>query len=311
MISPANRDKGSPPPYAAEIRPKKSTRHLTSIDSLLYVIFCSGRRNAFILPKNRILTKTALIALARTALGERRYKQIADSIAERIYSGHYRIGERLPTERELAEEFSVGRPVLREALIALELYGLIEVKRSSGIFVSSWQNQPLKVNIFDRGISPFELIDARIIIECEIAAEAAKIITDREIVSLQHLIQKMKDNISDIERYEQDDRDFHILIARAARNTALTAVIESLWALHRRGLLWSQLHRFIPREKLHGDRLDEHLAIYDALKHHDPTSAREAMRIHLARAKDTLMKAASMLQEAPQDDVPGRSARAP
>jgi GntR family transcriptional repressor for pyruvate dehydrogenase complex len=244
-------------------------------------------------------------------LGERRYKQIADSIAERIYSGHYRIGERLPTERELAEEFSVGRPVLREALIALELYGLIEVKRSSGIFVSSWQNQPLKVNIFDRGISPFELIDARIIIECEIAAEAAKIITDREIVSLQHLIQKMKDNISDIERYEQDDRDFHILIARAARNTALTAVIESLWALHRRGLLWSQLHRFIPREKLHGDRLDEHLAIYDALKHHDPTSAREAMRIHLARAKDTLMKAASMLQEAPQDDVPGRSARAP
>lgn len=230
-------------------------------------------------------------------MSERRYKQVADSIAEKIYSGEYRIGQRLPAERKLAETLHVGRPVLREALIALELYGLVEVRRGAGIYIGRWQNQPLRVNIFDRGISPFDLIDARCIIECEIAAEAAKIITDREILGLQQVIQKMKDSFTDLERYEMDDREFHILITKAARNTALTAVIDSLWALHTRGALWNQLHRFIPAEKLHGDRLDEHLAIYDALKRHDPEDARQAMKVHLTRAKETLMSAAKKLQD--------------
>jgi DNA-binding FadR family transcriptional regulator len=229
-------------------------------------------------------------------LSTRRYKQIADIIAEKIYSGEYKIGERLPPERVLAEAFSIGRPVLREALIALELYGLVAVRQGAGIYVQPWQNQPLRVNIFDRGVSPFELIDARCMIESEIAAEAATIITDRELLGLQHAIQHMKDSFTDLERYEKHDREFHILITKAARNTALTAVIESLWALHTRGVLWNQLHRFTPAQKLHGDRLDEHLAIYDALKRHDPGGAREAMKVHLKRAKATLMAAADALK---------------
>lgn len=226
----------------------------------------------------------------------RRYKQIADDIAKKIYSGEYAVGQRLPPERDLAEMFSVGRPVLREALIALELHGLVAVRQGAGIYVLPWQNQPLRVNIFDRGVSPFELLDARCMIEGEIVAEAARIITDRELLGLQQEIQRMKDSFTNMEEYEKHDREFHMLIARAARNTALTAVIDSLWALHTRGVLWNQLHRFTPPEKLHGDRLDEHLAIYDALKRRDPGGARDAMRDHLKRAKTTLMAAADALK---------------
>ena len=235
----------------------------------------------------------------------RRYKQIADIIAEKIYSGEYKVGQRLPPERDLAENFSIGRPVLREALIALELSGLVAVRQGAGIYVQPWQNQPLRVNIFDRGVSPFELIDARCLIEAEIAAEAATIITDRELLGLQHAIQQMKDSFTNLEQYEKHDREFHILITKAARNTALTAVIDSLWALHTRGALWNQLHRFTPPEKLHGDRLDEHLAIYDALKRRDANGAREAMRVHLKRAKQTLMSAADALKEQGEREAPG------
>lgn len=230
-------------------------------------------------------------------MNNRRYREIADVIAGRIYSGEYKPGARLPSERALAAAFSIGRPVLREALIALELHGLIEARQGAGIYVRTWENQPLRVNVFDRGVSPFELLDARCMIEGEIAAEAAGIITDRELLGLQHTLQQMKDSSTDMDEYERYDREFHIQIARAARNTALTAVIDSLWALHTRGVLWNQLHRFTPAAKLLGDRLDEHLAIYEALKRRDPEGARSAMRVHLRRARATLMAAAEAMKK--------------
>jgi GntR family transcriptional repressor for pyruvate dehydrogenase complex len=229
-------------------------------------------------------------------MNARLYRQVADRIAERIYSGHYKIGERLPTERELAEEFSIGRPVIREALIALELYGLVLIRQGAGIYVQPWQNQPLKVNIFDRGLNPFELIDARRIIECETAAAAAVIINERELLELQHCVQKMKDSHGDLGRYAIHDREFHTAIARAVRNSALWAVVDGLWALYTRGRYAEQYAKYLPSEKLHGDRLDEHIAIYRALERHDPEGARAAMDTHLKRSKATLMEAAESMR---------------
>lgn len=226
----------------------------------------------------------------------RRFRSLADEIAGRIYRGEYKIDARLPAERVLAEEFDVSRPTVREALIALELSGLVEVRRGSGVYVNRTESRPILVNLFDRGVSPFELIDARRLIECENVAEAARIITDRELLGLEQAIQNMKDSFTDIEQHETYDREFHILIAKASRNTLLTAVIGVLWSLHSGGKIWTQLHTLIPREKLHGDRLDEHLAIYQALKRHDPDDAREAMDVHLTRAKRTLMEAADQLK---------------
>ena len=226
----------------------------------------------------------------------RRYTQVADRIAQQINAGHYKVGERLPTERELAVQFATGRPVIREALVALELYGLVAIRQGAGIFVQPWQNQPLKVNIFDRGLSPFELIDARRMIECETAAAAAVIISDNELLELQRILQKMRDCRADLDRYVVHDREFHTAIARAVRNSALMAIVDSLWALHTRGTYALKFAKYMPREKLHGDRLDEHIAIYGALERHDPEAARTAMETHLKRAKATLMDAAERMR---------------
>jgi len=228
---------------------------------------------------------------------DRRYKQVADTIAQRIYSGDYQVGERLPAERELAESFDIGRPVLREALIALELSGLVQVKQGAGVYVVPWENHLLRVNVFDRGVSPFDLIDARCMIESEVAAEAASIITDRELLGLQHAIQMMKESVTHLSEYEKYDNEFHIRIAKASRNATITSVISSLLELHIQGEIWNHLHEVIPKDKLHGDRLDEHIAIYDALKRRNPDDARQAMINHLQRAKQTLMNAAVVLEK--------------
>jgi len=229
-------------------------------------------------------------------MSERLYRQVADAIAEGIYSGKYKVGTRMPTERDLAEQFSLGRPVIREALIALELFGMVSIRHGAGIYVQPWQNQSLKVNIFDRGVNPFGILDARLIIECEVSAAAAVIISDRELLELQGILQSMKDSYRDLERYVVHDREFHTAIARAGRNSVLISVVDCLWALHTTGRHWRELSSYMPREKLHGERLDEHLAIYNALERRDPEGVRAAMETHLKRAKATVMEAAERMR---------------
>jgi GntR family transcriptional repressor for pyruvate dehydrogenase complex len=226
----------------------------------------------------------------------RTYRQVADSIAQKIYGGKFKVGDKLPTERELSAQYKLGRPVIREALIALELYGMVTIRQGAGIFVLPWQAQSLKVNIFDRGVSPFELIDARRMIECECAAAAAVIITDRELLNLQRSLQGMKESHEDLAAHVVHDQEFHTAIARAARNSALASIVECLWALHLSGRHSPHIGHYMPRDKLHGDRYDEHLAIYRALERHDPDGARAAMDNHLKRAKATLMDAAERMR---------------
>jgi DNA-binding FadR family transcriptional regulator len=228
---------------------------------------------------------------------ERRYRQVAGKIAKKIFSGEYCVGDRLPSERQLAGSFSIGRPVLREALIALELSGLVEVRQGAGIFVKSRTNQPLQMNVFDSGVSPFECLDARHLIEAEIAAQAAKIISDTDLIGLEHQLQLMRENIGNIDEFRAHDKEFHLLIAKAVRNSALTAVIDCLWDLHTSGPLWTKLLEIIPKAKQHAEGLDQHRAIYDALRRHDSDAAREAMLEHLNAAKESLMDGATKLRD--------------
>lgn len=229
-------------------------------------------------------------------MNDRLYRQVADAIADEIYAGKYKVGARLPTERELARQFKLGRPVIREALIALELFGMVSIRHGAGIYVEPWQNQPLKVNIFDRGVNPFAVIDARLIVEPEVAAAAAVIISDRELLDLRAIIQHMIDSYRDLPSYSFYDREFHITIARAGRNAPLIGVIDCLWALHGVRGYWRQLREYMPRDKLQGERLDEHMAIHSALERHDPDGVRAAMENHLKRAKATLLDAAERMR---------------
>src|SRR5471030_2958176 len=99
------------------------------------------------------------------------YQKLADSIAATIRSGQYAVGDRLPTERELAQQYGVSRPTLREAMIALEILGLIEAKHGHGIIVTNHKPKPTPIT--DSEIGAFELIEARRLFEGEVAGLAA------------------------------------------------------------------------------------------------------------------------------------------
>ena len=221
----------------------------------------------------------------------RLYRRVADELVEAIRNGTYAVGDKLPAERELAETFEVSRPTVREAMIALEIYGVVEIRHGSGIYViepevngnSGEPNSPR-----DLDVGAFELIEARIIIEGETAAVAAAAVTDADIAALEAMIERM---VSGNEaECEQADREFHDYLAGITDNGALIDTINHLWDLRTRSPLASQI---MTRAQGGGReaRIDEHRRIVRALASRDPSAARAAMRHHLEQVREYLLVA--------------------
>jgi DNA-binding FadR family transcriptional regulator len=224
------------------------------------------------------------------ALGSSRtYARVSGDLARRISEGEYEIGTRLPPERELAQRYGVSRPTMREAIIALEVDGLVETRQGSGIYVSA--QKPQSGVAGDTDIGPFELLEARRSIEGEICAVAATRITDEEVGKLEALLQRMNSEnlIEEIVQSERADRAFHLLIAEATRNSAMIAAFELLWDSRT-----SSPQSKLLSQKAHAagvkPRVDEHTAIVDALRARDSDQARMAMRAHLNRVITTLLE---------------------
>jgi DNA-binding FadR family transcriptional regulator len=188
-------------------------------------------------------------------------------------------GSRLPSERDLATQLNVSRASVREALIALELTGVVEVRGGSGIYVSeqaSAQSEEQEV-----GSGPFEVLSARRLIESEVAAIAARMATDSAIDTIHRALQDMETHFPDVKRNEEADRTFHLAIARATGNTALVQVVENLW--NQRGRLWTKMEEHFQTEELRTATLSDHRRILEAIVARDPAGARKAMRAHLER----------------------------
>jgi len=221
--------------------------------------------------------------------GGRLYKRVADELRAAILAGKYQTGRRLPAERELAEMFKVSRPTIREAVIALELQHLVEVRVGSGVFV-------LDAATAGRGIGPeleigpFELMEARKIIESETAALAATLIDDEQCDRLDKIIDRMEEENQLEIQGENADRAFHIGIAEATGNSALVAVIDDLW---RRRETSSMVVNAMQKARSKGIKpvVDDHRRILAALRKHNPAAARTAMQGHLAGVIETLLKA--------------------
>ncbi len=220
-------------------------------------------------------------------MAERLYERVATDLAARIGSGEFAIGRRLPSERDLAQTHAVSRPTIREALIALELDGLVEVRKGSGVYVLATAPTGGKRGVTDVG--PFELLEARRAIEGEICALAAVRITDEEVAALEALLEEMRDeNGRDVVRSEDADRRFHLQIALATRNGMMVDTVQALWEARARS---PQTRSLSGKAQEAGvtPREDEHLAIIDALRSHDSDAARAAMRRHLSRVLDALI----------------------
>jgi GntR family transcriptional repressor for pyruvate dehydrogenase complex len=217
----------------------------------------------------------------------RLYQDIAEKLARAIAAGQFAVGERLPPERELAALHAVSRPTVREALIALELDGLIEARPGSGVYVIATQRPDAQAVAMDVG--PFELTEARLIFEGEVAALAATLLTDADLADLERLLQQMeRDN--EAGNGEAADRLFHQRIAAATGNGAMAGVVDSLWTIRSRS---PQCVRTFGKLTAKGYKpvLEEHRAILRALRARDPVAARKAMREHLGRVLGYLLDA--------------------
>jgi len=220
------------------------------------------------------------------AIEPRLYRVVSGRIEELIRAENIQPGERLPSERDLATKLGVSRTSLREALIALELGGTVEVRGGSGVYVSE-QATPV-VEVPTAGPGPFEVLAARRLIEVEVAALAAKHASDSAIDAILVAVLEMEQHHEERSGNEQADRNFHLAIARATGNSAMVGVIEYLWS--QRGSLWHKLKEHFQTEELRQQTLLDHRNIFSAIASHDVAGARTAMRAHLDRVTRTFSR---------------------
>jgi len=214
----------------------------------------------------------------------RLYRQIADQIRALIRSREFAAGARLPPERDLARQLGVSRPSVREALIALEVEGLVEVKIGSGIYVLGPRSNGESGTQVQAAMGPFELLRARWIIESECAALAAKAAKRPQIAAIEEALQQMESVANDDKRQPlAGDRLFHLRIAEATGNGALVAVVKMLWE-ERMGPLFAQLEHHYDSPGQWTRAIAEHRLVLDALTRHDVPGARAAMQGHLDKA---------------------------
>jgi DNA-binding FadR family transcriptional regulator len=225
-------------------------------------------------------------AAAAATQEPRLYRVVADRIQQLIRDEDIKPGERLPSERDLAAKLSVSRASLREALLALELGGVIDVRGGSGVYVSDIADD--EASPAEAGPGPFEVLSARRVIESEVAAIAARVATDSAIDAILSAVLEMERDHADKASNELADRNFHLAIARATGNSALVGAIDYLWS--QRGRLWQKLKEHFQTEELRLETLADHRRILAAIAAHDPAAARRAMRAHLERVTSTFSR---------------------
>ena len=223
---------------------------------------------------------------------QRQYQIIAKEIGTKIISGDYGIGSKLPAERDLCQDFGVSRPVIREAVIALEAAGCVEVRHGSGAWVVGVPgNRNLESVSISTAPSPFEAMQARIAVEAETAALAARLGTDEDFKRIEECLLAMKSTkqAKKDENFKRADHGFHLAIAKASKNTIFEQLVADLWMLRYSGAV----SEFVfDRVESSGWKptYKEHHDIFAAIRRRDEAAARDAMIAHLNGVVDAMLK---------------------
>lgn len=228
--------------------------------------------------------------------------QVVKSLTERISSGQYKLGQRLPSEQELIDEFNVSRTVVREAIANLRAGGWVTTMQGVGAFVMK-QDEVAAFTIDAGALSLVkEMVSAlelRIALESEAAVLAAQRRTDAQLVAMHTALRAFGDAVAKGEDAVQADIDFHRSIAEASGNDHFLKLFNYLGEL------------LIPRAKLQAARIQqpsrdyldriqrEHEQIYYAIEQRDSEAARAALRMHLSRSKQRLEQSLSQMSSHP------------
>jgi GntR family transcriptional repressor for pyruvate dehydrogenase complex len=219
---------------------------------------------------------------------ERLYEQIVSQIEQRIEKGELKVGDQLPSERELAEQFAVSRTAVREAVKALREKGLVEILAGRGTFITDGRSDKIRNSLgllmkIGTTNGAANLVEVRGILEPEIAAIAATRITDEYIAAMQDAVNIMEvaTASNNSEAFVEADLDFHLALAEATQNPIIPALMDSVIDLLREqrkrtgnvsgGLARGQYH---------------HKIILDAVIKRDPEAARQAMQNHLQQVRE-------------------------
>jgi len=217
---------------------------------------------------------------------KRLYRQIAKQIQDLIKSGEFAVGSRLPAERDLATQLSVSRPSVREALIALEVEGVIEVRTGSGIYVKSLgQSSHSKSNYLNTPAEwgPLEVMRARLFIEAEMAALAAEYASPADIKAMSAALKGMEKDAKAGRIPRDNDIAFHIAIANACANSVMQDTLK-LYLQARNGPLFERLGDYFESPASWVSAIAEHHEVLAAIQAHDSKGARKTMQKHLRQA---------------------------
>lgn len=243
-----------------------------------------------------------MVDISPTFVRERLYEQVADYIEDLVSSGQLRPGDKLPPERELAETLRVARGVVREAVKVLVERGLVTVKPGLGTYISEVSANAISDHL-DRYFrlgnqSHSDLIELRQILEVEFAALAAQRAEAEDLAVLRAAVEEMQRNIDSAQLYIDADQEFHVAIARAARNEMFPLLLESVAGY----LEASRLMIFkVPGAPQRGQ--DWHRELVAAIERRDAAGARHAMREHMTQV------AADVQAAGPAEKSPSKGAQ--
>ncbi|BBL78352.1 GntR family transcriptional regulator [Rubrobacter xylanophilus] len=210
------------------------------------------------------------------------YEKIAAHIRGLIASGELQPGQALPSERKLAEQFKVGRAVVREAVRQLEAHGLVESRHGGGNYVREITSEHLVAPIASvlsnsKAQLRRELMEARLLFEPQVAREAAARADEEDIRRLEAVIRRQQERVERGQPTPKEDAEFHSLLAQATHNTVVERVMDVI-----NGLLEDSYERLFQ----HGERsrrsLEGNSRILEAVMQHDQEAAEKAMKEHIA-----------------------------
>ena len=216
------------------------------------------------------------------------FEQVAEQIEKRILDGELRSGDRLPTERDLAEQFHVSRTAVREAMKILAQKGLVDMRPGRGTIVIDGAHQAMqhsidlamKLKLGEVGGSD-NLVEVRAILETEIAALAAARATEKEIAAMREAIKVMDESLDDADAYITADNQFHEALAQATQNALILILVNSIV-----NLLSEQRKQIFGVEGGPQRGQFHHRHILESILQRDPDMAREAMRAHLRQVRE-------------------------
>jgi len=209
--------------------------------------------------------------------------ELTRKMLDYLLSGEFKAGQRIPSERQLAEALGVGRSAVRETVKSLSLLGLIEQRPGDGTYLTK-SNSDLLPRVIEWGLllgerRVHELIEIRHHLEIILAGLAAERRTQDQLQRMQTLIAEMTDAGDDYPRYVEADIAFHLDIAAASGNAGLAGILESVQSLLR---VWAT--RVISAAKETKTSLAMHVAILEAIEKQDADGTRAAMTAHMDRA---------------------------